>query len=105
MVDDAGCCFAVVVVVEIVVTVGTVVAVIGFVVWFSVGLMGVFFFFPPFCTWVHPSSLSGGSPVSDLGLSLDAVVLVVAVVAVAAAAAAIVAVVVVVIGCIVLVVF
>ena len=56
IVDDAGC-FAVVVVVEIIVTVGTVVAVMGFVL-FSVGfLTGVFF--PPFCTWVHPSSLSG----------------------------------------------
>ena len=32
-------------------------------------LVGVFFFFPPFTTWVQPSSLSGLSPVLVLGVS------------------------------------
>ena len=86
----------------VVVTVGKVVAVIAFVIWFSVVLTGSSFFNPPLCTWVHPSSLSGWSPVSCLGLSPFAG-------AVVAAAAAIVVVVivvaVVVTGVVVLVVF
>ena len=63
MVDDAGCSFAVVVVVEIVVTAGTVVVVIGFVIWFSVGfLTGVFFFSLPFVPGSTPLLLCQVDP-------------------------------------------
>ena len=49
-------------------------------------LMGVFFFFPPFTTWVQPSSLLGLSPVLSFEVSLGSAT-------VAASAAAIVVVV------------
>ena len=52
---------------------------------FAGSLMGVFFFFPPFTTWVQPSSLLGLSPVLVLGVSFlftSAVVAVAAIVVV-----------------------
>ena len=76
---------------------------------FAGSLMGVFFFFPPFTTWVQPSSLLGLSPVLVLGVSFlftsVAVVAVAAIVVVVFVVFVVVSVVVVVVAGVVLVVF